>query len=137
MAQASLNPGVGNFVADALAPVLADGSDIESTGNGSWVSVDRPWDVAVVMDTGTVTGTSVTVDVEIQAADDASGTNTVVLGSFATVTDADDDEERILVTQTHKPYMRYAATVSGTSPVAPLTITVRDQDYHLSEGRTA
>lgn len=137
MAQASLNPGVGNFVKDALAPQLADGTSITATGNGSWVSVDRPWPVAIVMDTGTVTGTSVEVEVEIQAADDASGTNSVVLGAFAVVTEADDDEERILVTETHKPYMRAVYTVAGSSPDAALTIDVRDAKYHLAEGRTA
>lgn len=135
MAQASLNPGVGNFVADALAPQLADGSNVTATSNGTWTKVDRPWPVAVVLETGTVTGTG-TVDVSIEAADDASGTNSVVLGAFAQLDGTSDDLERILVSETHKPYMRAVFTVGGT-PTAPITITVRDKDFHLSEGRTA
>lgn len=135
MAQASLNPGVGTYVKDALAPQLADGSTVSTTSNGAWTAVERPWDVAVVMATGTVTGTG-SVEVAIEAADDASGTNSVVVGAFGTVAATDDDQERILVSSTHKPYMRAVYTVTGTVGL-PAVIDVRDADFNLSEGRTA
>lgn len=134
MPQGSLNPGVGNFVYDMLAPELADGTTISTNTTGAWVLVDRPWDVAVVLGTGTVTGTGSCL-VAIEAADDSSGTNTVVLGTIAVGSD-DDDLEKILVTQTHKPYMRADFVVTGTVGL-PAQIDVRDQDYHLSEGRSA
>lgn len=135
MAQASLNPGVGTYVKDALAPQLADGSTVSTTSNGAWTAVERPWDVAVVLATGTVTGTG-SVEVAIEAADDASGTNSVVVGAFGTVAATDDDQERILVSSTHKPYMRAVYTVTGTVGL-PAVIDVRDADFNLSEGRTA
>lgn len=135
MAQASLNPGVGTFVKDERAPVLANGSTVSTTSTGSWVKVDRPWDCAIVLGTGTVTGTG-SVEVEILAADDNSGTNPVSLGKFSTVAFDDDDLERILIVSTHKPYMQASYVATGTVGL-PAVITVRDKDFHLSEGRSA
>lgn len=134
MAQASLTPGPGTFVEDALAPELADGSTVSADTTNDWVSVDRPWDCVVVLETATVTGTGTAV-VRIQAADDDSGTNTVTLGVFELAAD-DDDAELIQVVSTHKPYMRADFDVTGTIGI-PATITVRDKTYHQADDRTA
>lgn len=136
MAQASLTPGPGTFVEDALAPVLADGTNIDATAAQGWVAVDRPWDCVVVLEPGTIAGTSGTVDVEIQAADDDSGTNAVTLGSFAQLDQDDDGVERILVVSTHKPYMQAVVTIGGDAET-PAVITVRDKTYHQADDRTA
>lgn len=130
MSQATLTPGVGNFVADALAPELLDGTALTATGQGSWVEVDRPRIVAVHLETGTVTGTSVECEVTIESADDSSGTNSVDHGTFTSLSEADDDVDRFLVAEVWKPYMRASYVIAGTSPDVPVTVTVRDKDYH-------
>jgi hypothetical protein len=137
MAQASLNPGVGTFVKDMLAPELQDGSNVTATANGAWVEVNRVWECVVVLETGTVTGTTVVCDVAIVAADDSSGTNPVTIGEFVTLAEGDDDVTKFLYARITKPWVRAEYTVSGSSPVVPLTITVRDTDYHLDEDNSA
>jgi hypothetical protein len=133
-----LTRGVGTWVKDTEAVELADGSNITATGTGSWVEALYPGVVIVEATTGTCTGTSVVCDVEIQAADDSSGTNPVSLGTFATIDEDSDDETRVLVVELlGKPYVRYSATVAGSTPVVPLTIVLRDKDYHQSDARTA
>jgi len=138
MAQANLTRGVGTWVKDTEAVELADGSDITATATGSWVLAYHPGVVQVEAVSGTCTGTSVVCDVEILGADDSSGTNPVVLGKFATFDeDSDDETRRLLIELKNKPYVQYSAVVSGSTPVVPLTIVLRDKDYHQSPERTA
>lgn len=118
----------GTLVTDALAPELYDGTAITSntTTNGDWTEVKHPAEVAIEVATGTQTGTDLTVDIEIQGADDDSGTNSVSYGRFATLDDDDDDVRRILNARVYKPYMR-AVIITDTStgsPSATPTITV-------------
>ena len=138
MPQIGLDPGVpgpGTFVADALAPELFDGTEQTSSTDGSWVEVSRPEVVAVWADTATMGGTGVTVDIEIEAADDASGTNAHVVGKFDTLTEASDDELHTIIVESYKPYMRARSVIAGTSPSSYVTVTVRDKDYHQSSAR--
>lgn len=137
MSQLYLGPGPGNTVEDTLAAELLDGSNITATGQGSWVKVNRVEEVVAVLTTGACTGTSVTCDIEVEAADDSSGTNTVSLGKFDTLTEASDSVEKFLPLRVFKPWIRASYVVAGTTPVVPATLKVRDRDYHLSEERSA
>ena len=135
MAQADLTPGPGNFVKDTLAPVLiSDAADTEATTTVSYQQVNRAWDAAVVVaETGTVTGTTPTCDIAIWAADDSSGTNAVQVAAFRQL-DGDDDDVRLFAqVRLLKPYLGAVATVAGTDPVFPLSVTVRDKDFWLAE----
>lgn len=78
-----------------------------------------------LMVTGTVTGTSPTLDAAVQICSDASGTGAQTVASFpqqtasmATATGALANPPTVVaVTTTAKPYVRIAFTVGGTSPV--------------------
>ena len=145
MAQASLTRGVGTWVADTEALVLLNGSDVDATGTGgpapgddTWQEIFHPGVVQVEAVTGTCTGSSVVCDVSILAADNVDGDNPVVLGKFETITEASDDEtRRIVVEILNKPFLQASYVVSGSTPVVPLTVKVRDKDYHQSPERTA
>lgn len=143
MAQASLAPGRGtHYASDTQAIALASAVNVTADANGSWVEADwlalgKPF--VVEMDTSTVTGTSVSIHIEIQGADDNSGTNTVTLGAFGEVVETNDDEIRYLeLGPARKKFLRYRAVVSGTSPdMSAMDVTLRPANYKLSETRTA
>ena len=127
MAQIGLDPGVpgpGSYVADALAPELLDGSDLSSTGQGSWVSVSRPGVVAVELVTGTCTGTGTSFDLAIEAADDASGTNAHAIGKFATLDQDDDDVTKVITAETYKPYVRANYVIAAAFAISGLLAAV-------------
>lgn len=137
MAQSFLGPNSGSLVRDALAPVLVNEAALAASQDDAWVEVQRVGAVAWFAETGTVTGTSVVCDIEIQGADDASGTNLVSYGKFATITEADDDAVRVLETMVFKPYVRASTVVSGTTPVIPVTVKGRQIHDRRSDARTA
>lgn len=134
MAQADLSPGPGNYVKDTLAPVLiSDAADTEATTTVAYKQVDFAWDAAaVVVETGTVTGTDPTCDIAIFVADDSSGTNAVQVAAFRQLVGTDDDVRLIQTVRVLKPYIGAVATVGGTSPVFPLSVKVRDRDWQLT-----
>ena len=127
---------MGTYVTDANAPELADGSNITATGTGSWTYVGSPGHVAFRAETGSVTGTSVTCDVEVEIADDSSGTNARSVGVFQRLTEADDNVDRFLQAYVDESYARVSYTVAGTSPVIPLTVTAV-QPHLLRDGDTS
>lgn len=140
MAQATLNPGVGTFVADELAPVLIDTTGTPATDSvtGDWKKVDRPWECVIVLETATMAGTSLTVDVAIQACDNTTGpAGLVTIGEFVRLTENSDDLTKFLYARVTKPYLRAVATVGGSDESVPIKITVRDKDYHLNISNSA
>jgi hypothetical protein len=136
MAQATRTTGPGTLIRDALAPVLKATGDVSADETGSWVQVDRPCDVQVIMELGTIAAGVTGFDVEIQGADDSSGTNTVSYGRFATLTGADDNETRVLHASVYKPYMRADMDHSG-SGACGVTIKVRQPHDRKTDGTTA
>jgi predicted secreted protein len=120
-------PGPGTYVQDALAASLYNATiSSATTTNGSWVEVEFPHDVAVEVVTGTLTGASATIDIEVQGADTNSGTNTVSYGRFKRLTDADDVVRRVMQAKVYKKWMRVVIITAGTVTSFPLTIKVRE-----------
>ncbi len=114
MAQATRTPGPGTTIEDALAAELQAVGNVSGDVTGSWVQVDRPAHVAVVATLGTIASGVTGVDIEVQGADDNSGTNTVSYGRFDTIGASDDDTTRYLEAVVHKSYMRVVIDHSGT-----------------------
>lgn len=137
MAQAFLGPNSGSLVRDALAPELVNEAALAASQDDAWVQVDFIGPVAWHAVTGAVTGTSVVCDIEIQGADDNSGTNTVSYGRFGTITEADDSETRVLETTVFKKWVRASTVVAGTTPVIPVVVTGRQIHDRRSDARSA
>lgn len=128
----------GTWVQDANAPELADGTDLTATGNGTGVQVDEPGWVRVELVSGTCTGTTTTCDVEIQSSDSSTFASGVIShGLFPQLDQDDDDVTRYMDAYVSKRYMREVHTITGTTPVFPLTITVRERHDHRTESDTA
>lgn len=118
MAQATRTPGPGTTIEDANAvELIAAASSKSANVSASWKQVDRPGHVVVVTTLGAI-GNSVTgFDIEIQGADDSSGTNPVSYGFFDKITGSSDNETRYLEMVVHKPYMAAVATYAGSGSV--------------------
>lgn len=143
MAQSTLTQGPGTLVRDALALELLDSTlAAEATTNPNagdgWVDAQWPVEVAVYAVTGTVTGTGVTCDIAIQAADLADGTGLVTLGKFATLTEASDDVTKVLrISPSGKKFLRAQVVTAGTTPSVPLVVTVRETHDRVTKTTTA
>jgi hypothetical protein len=72
--------------------------------------------VKAVLDVGTVTGTSPTLDVKMQQSDDNSTFSDISGAAFAQQTAAGLNELHFVAT---KRYVRAVATIAGTSPSFP------------------
>jgi len=66
----------------------------------------------------------------VEQAQDSSGTNAEVIGTFTQATDASDDTEAKLKTCVNLRYVRVSYTISGSTPVFPLTVTLRLPEDH-------
>lgn len=125
----------GTLVRDSLAPSLAAGLTLGSaaSSNGTAVEVDKPGDVRIFVANGTVTGTTPTLALVIQGADDSAfTTNVVTHGSFGASSGtaaAQSNVTRVLDIRSDKQWMRAQAVTAGTSPVyTATTILVRQGD---------
>jgi hypothetical protein len=136
MSQGFLGANPGTTVKDALEPELHDAAVVASV-TGSWVEVNFPMEVVAVAEVGAVTGTGVTVDIEVQGADDASGTNLVSYGKFDTITESDDNEDRVLSISAFKRYVRVDIVAAGTSPSAAVRVVLRPKDWERGNTRSA
>lgn len=132
----------GTLASDALAAVLKDATAIESktTTTGTGVQVDYPLECEVELNIGTLTGSSGTADVEIQASNASNfGSGVVSLGRFDQYTEADTGAgARYLRVYCAKKYMR-AVIITGGSTVTSFvqTVTVRPCNYHRTPTTTA
>ncbi len=127
----------GTLVRDALAPALHTGATLNAAGstNGTAVEVSKPGDVRVFLVTSTVTGTTPTLDVELQGADDTAFTvNKVSYGRFAQLSGGSQSAvTRVLDMDVFKRYMRAVVTVGGTTPVyTGTTIYVREGEDRMT-----
>ena len=149
MAQASLSPGPGNYVQDTLVPVLigtvVSGGQptkvsLTATNTVAYKKVNYLWDEAqIVVETGTITSadTDTTGDIVVFAADDSSGTNAIEVAKFGTLEDGTGDDDATLSARVRilKPYLGAVCTIAGTTPVVPITVTVRDKDWDIDATR--
>lgn len=112
----------GTLVQDSLAPNLLSGATLNSAGstNGTAAFVNYPGEISFVLKTSTVTGTSATLDVVIQASNDSTfASGVVTLGQFelsGSNASQTSVTKRIYSRCDHK-YLRAAVTLGGTSPV--------------------
>lgn len=130
----------GTLVKDSLEPVLLNAT-ASTSGNDTAVEVDFPHDVqAVAVVTGTVTGTSPTLDIEIQGADDSGfTTNVVSYGRFKQLVaaDASSATTHVLQCRIYKKYVRTVRAVGGTSPVFTTTkVVLRSREWQRSAKST-
>lgn len=91
-----------------------------STTNGSWIDV-RPYnqgDMPLLLEVGTVSGTSPTLDVKIQDATDGSGTGAADItgATFTQVTASNSKQKLVLKAGSTRGYIRAVQTIAGTSP---------------------
>lgn len=109
----------GTLVRDSLAPVLLNAT-VTATGNDTGVEVDKPALVSIIAQvTGAVTGTTPTLDLEIQGSNVSGfGSGVVSYGKFPTMTatDASSATTHVLTAQVYKKYMRTVRTAGGTTP---------------------
>lgn len=109
----------GTLVRDANAPNLTAGATLNAAGTTDGTVVELPWSgkIAWKLTTGTVTGTSPTLHVEIQGSDSLTFASGVVsYGRFAPIGD-EDNVTRYLSAYHDKRYARARVIVGGTTPV--------------------
>ena len=113
----------GTLVTDAIAVDIFAGVTLNAAGttSGTVQQLDKPGQVQVEMITGTVTGTSPTLDVEVKGADDSAfTTNVVSFGRFSQLSgtgSAQTGLTRRLFARVDKKYVRATVIVGGTTPV--------------------
>lgn len=115
--------GSGTYFADANAANLLTGATLNAAGttNGTAVQVDRPGEVQFRLETSTVTGTTPTLSIELQASDDATfatgvlslGRLTLLSGNAASQSNVDKE----INARVYNTYVRAVVTAGGTSPV--------------------
>jgi len=116
MAQATLTPGPGTVVQDALEPVLHN-AVVTTTSNGAWVEVAFPEKVQAVVTLGVIDAGVTAFDILVQGADDAGGTNTVTYGRMGAITGASDGQTRQMPTNILKRYVRVGFVQAGAGNV--------------------
>lgn len=135
----------GTLVRDSLAANLATGATLTSAGatNGTAVEINKPGDISVFVTYPTPTGTTPTLLINIQGADDSGFTTNVTgLGSLPVSSGSAASQAglvRVLRTRCDKRYIRAQVTLGGTSPVyTGLTIVPRtDNDRNTPATDTA
>lgn len=68
--------------ADTDAVTLRASAALSASANGSWIEIGDRGSLRLTLDVTAVSGTSPTLDVEIETASDSSGSNANSLGSF-------------------------------------------------------
>lgn len=128
----------GTLVHDAAIPALSSGT-FTTTTNGAWVSTGQVNVKRIRLQVaGAVTGTTPTLDVAIQAADDGSGTNTVTLGRFSQSTAVVASPGKFIDVDGQKPFMRAVLTITGTTPsFGGVTVSVEEERYLRTNTDTA
>jgi hypothetical protein len=134
-------PGPGTLVSDSLATNLLTGATLNAAGTDAAdaVAVYRPGDVAFVLTTSTVTGTSPTLSVVITGSDTSDFSDDVVTLATITSTGAgEDSKEYIACADVYKKYVKATVTCGGTNPVyTGSTLYIQQPHYHRSADSTA
>lgn len=108
----------GTLIQDANALNLATGATLNAAGTTTSTITEAPYSgkIAIKLATSTVTGTTPTLNVEIQGSDSSTFASGVVsYGRFAQVTASNDT--RYLQVYHDKRYIRASVVVGGTTPV--------------------
>jgi hypothetical protein len=145
MAQLGHNiPGPGTLVSDSLEANLLTGATLNAAGttNGTAARVDRPGEVAFVLETATVTGTTPTISIVVTGSDDSGfGSGVVTYGTVTLLTgaaSAQSNVRRSFNAKVYKTWVRAAVTVAGTSPVyTGSTLKVKQPDYFRAASTSA
>lgn len=127
----------GTLVRDALAPTLVNATNLTATATGTGVEVNQVGPAkAFLKVSGTISGTSPTLDVTIQASDVSNfGSGVVTLGRFAQVTAA---AERFIHVDVQHKYVRAVSTVGGTTPsFGSVVCTLEETKFRRTKGETA
>lgn len=131
----------GTFVADAGAFDLLAGATLNAAGttNGTIRQVNDPCYVKFVLTTGTVTGTTPTLVVEIEGDQvaDFSGTSTRSMFTFDTIGDNDNATFSSPPIFIDSLYIRARVTVAGTTPVFTGTTVKMQAPFYQHEGSLA
>lgn len=115
----------GQLVRDAKSHKLIDDATLTTTTTGTAVDVQFPGMVRIEAAVGAFTGTTPTLDIEIQSSNDSTfATGVVSHGRFARITDANDERSHWLNAYCNNRYMRAVATVGGTTPSVDVTVEV-------------
>lgn len=134
-------PGGGTLVKDDLESNLLSGATLNSAGSstGTAVEINRPGDVAFVLELSTVTGTSPTITVDIQGSDVSDFSDDVV--TVATLYSTGAAEDNLVYSacgELYKKYVRASVTLGGTSPVyTGATVKVRQPHWHRTSSTSA
>jgi hypothetical protein len=133
----------GTLVRDALAPNILAGATLNAAGstNGTIVEVVHPREVAFILETGTVTGTTPTLTLTIQGSDSATFASGVV--TYGTIvltgtTAAQSNTARQVQAYAALRYLRATVVLGGTTPVyTGSTLTPRMEHDRRTKATTA
>lgn len=113
---------------------LRDGTNVTSTGNTGWLDKGFVHDCTLHLELGTCTGSGTSLTVTLEQADTDAGGGAEAL-AITGVANQDSDNTAV---QTDvcidKRYVRLSWTVAGSTPVFPLTATLRNAKDHRNFG---
>jgi hypothetical protein len=138
MAQASLTPGPGPVVRDALEYELLDVAVEDDAGStGAAVEVDWPCDVQAVVDVGVMDAGVTQAEITIQGADNSAfDENVIDYGRFSDVGASDDGQVRQMKLDILKRFVRAVLVTAGTGTTT-VTVTLRPPDWSWDNTSTA
>lgn len=113
----------------AVRTATANGTGVDLLGAEGWVSA--------ILNVGTVTGTTPTLDVKLQESDDNSTFSDISGAAFTQVTATPSPATTISVLTTHrraKRYVRAVATIGGTTPSFPCAVTIMARKKIVGSG---
>lgn len=142
MAQLGNNVFTGTLVSDANESNLLAGSTLNAAGttNATAVQVDRPGDVAFVLETATVTGTNPVLTVVVQASDasDFAAGTVVTVATLQSTGAAEDNKMYSVCGEVYKKFVRAVVTAAGTSPVyTGTTLKIKQPHFQRTSSSTA
>ena len=109
-----------NNVKDETKPVVSLRPDARTTTeDGIGVDTSRFSSCSVVLEVGTVSGSSPTLDIKIQESDDNSSFSDITGAVFTQVIASDKSQEIAIenLNTTRKKFLRAVATIGGSTPV--------------------
>jgi|GEM_PF-5422332 len=110
---------------------LADGTALVATGNSGWLDIGMVKECIAHMAHVAITGTTPTMDVIIEIADDSSGTGAETIFAFGQVVGTDDNtESKSRTLDIDKRYVKATWTIAGTTPSFASTMTLRSAQDH-------
>lgn len=104
---------------------LLNGADLTVSGNSGWLDKGMVPECQADLRLGVVTGTTPTMNLQIETADTAAGANTRVIGRFAQVADNDNTQAKLELPRIDQRFVRAIYVITGTTPVFPVRLTLR------------